>query len=329
VSTTRLESAQQTAAEFALSEAYDNPDELIASDAVDIVIVAVRVEHHLELLQKVAQAGKPVYSEWPSGSNLQQTRALRDAFGSRGIPAFTGLQARSAPGVRYLRDLVQDGYVGQVLSATLIGAAAPWGDVVDSRNAYLQDDSLGGTMMTIPFGHTIDAACQVLGEFDSLAAMTAIRRPVVRLEGTRKTVTKTTPDQLLISGRLSSGAMVSAHYLGGRTAGDALFWQIDGTEGTLVVTAPKSSLQLSPLTIRGATTGSVTLQRLDIPRSYVRADPSLPHPAATVAEALLAMEQDLRHGTQLAPTFDDAVARKEMLDALRRAADTGITQRFS
>ena len=183
-STTRLESAQQTAAEFGVSEAYDNPDELIASDAVDIVIVAVRVEHHFELLQKVAHAGKPVYSEWPSGSNLQQTRALRDAFRSRGIPAFTGLQARSAPAVRYLRDLVQDGYVGQVLSTTLVGAAAPWGDVVDSRNAYLQDDSLGGTMLTIPFGHTIDAACQVLGEFDSLAAMTAIQRPVVRLEGT-------------------------------------------------------------------------------------------------------------------------------------------------
>lgn len=329
VSTTRLESARRTAEEFAVPEAYDNPDALIASDSVDLVIVAVRVEHHLELLQKVARAGKPVYSEWPSGSNLEQTRGLRDAFAAAGVHAVTGLQARSAPGVRYLRDLVENGYVGQVLSTTLVGAAAPWGDVVDARNAYLQDDSLGGTMTTIPFGHSIDAVCHVLGEFDSIAAMTAIRRPVVRLDGSERTVSKTTPDQVLVSGRLAGGAMVSAHYVGGRTAGTPLHWQIDGTDGTLVVTAPNSNLQLSPLEIRGATAGDATLQDREIPRSYVRADPSLPSAAASVAEALLAAEQDLRQGTRLAPTFDDAVARKEMLDAMRRAADTGITQQLT
>jgi hypothetical protein len=60
----------------------------------------------------------------------------------------------------------------------------------------------------------------------------------------------------------------------------------------------------------------------------VSADPSLPYAAASVAEALLVMERDLRQGTRLALTLDDAVARKEMLHAMRRAADTGITQQL-
>ncbi|WP_166875158.1 Gfo/Idh/MocA family protein [Salinibacterium sp. ZJ450] len=325
VSTTRQESARATADEFGVPEAYDSPDALIASDAVDLVVVAVRVEHHHELLHKIARAGKPVYSEWPSGSNLQQTVQLRDAFASAGVPAMTGLQARSTPGMRYIRDLVQGGYVGRVLSTTLVGAAVPWGDVVAPGNAYLQDDALGGTMMTIPFGHSIDGICSVLGEVTSISAMTAIQRPVVRLEGTDNTVQKTTPDQLLISGQLADGVMISAHYRGGRTAGTSLRWEINGTDGTIVVTA-QTSLQLSPLKIRGATAGESTLHELEIPASYVRADPSLPYVAATVAEALLVVESDLRHGTRFAPTFDDAVTRKVMLDALRRAADTGITQ---
>ncbi|MGO4689731.1 Gfo/Idh/MocA family protein [Glaciibacter sp. 2TAF33] len=328
VSTTRQESAQATADEFGVPEAYDNPDALIASDAVDLVVVAVRVEHHHEILQKIARAGKPVYSEWPSGSDLQQTTQLRDAFATAGVPAMTGLQARSTPGLRYIRDLVRHGYVGRVLSTTLVGAAGPWGDVVDPGNAYLQDDSLGGTMMTIPFGHNLDGICNVLGEFTAISAMTAIQRPIVRLEGTDDTVEKTTPDQLLVSGELADGVMISAHYRGGRTAGTTLHWEINGTEGTIVVTA-QSSLQLSPMTIYGATTGESTLHELPIPPSYVRADPSLPYVAATVAEALLFAESDLRHGTRLAPTFDDAVTRKQMLEALRRAADTGVAQRLT
>lgn len=327
VSTTRMESARATADEFGIAEAYDNPDALIGSDAVDLVVVAVRVEHHFELLTKVARAGKPVYSEWPSGSNLEQTRELRDAFASAGVHAATGLQARSTPGMRYIRDLVHGGYLGRVLSTTLVGAGGSWGDVVIPSNAYLQDDVLGGTMETIPFGHSIDGICQILGEFESISAMTAIQRPAVRLEGTERWVTKTTPDQLLLAGRLPNGVMISAHYRGGKTAGTSFHWEINGTDGDLIVTA-QTSLQLSPLTIRGSTAGEDRLRELAIPASYVNTDPALSYPAATVAEALLVLERDLRHGTSLGPTFDDAVTRKEQLRALRHAADTGITQQL-
>jgi predicted dehydrogenase len=329
VSTTRLDSAKATAEEFGIPEAYDNPDELIASDSVDLVIVAVRVEHHYGLLQKILAAGKPVYSEWPSGSTLDQTRQLRNGFAAAGVYAATGLQARARPEIRYLHDLVRDGYLGRVQASTLVGAAGPWGDVVDPSKAYLQDDTLGGTMMTIPFGHTIDAVCTVLGEFESLAAMTAIQQPLVRVAGTDQTVEKTTPDQLLLSGRLADGTMVSGHYRGGKTAGTTLHWEINGTEGTLVVTAPNGNLQLSPLTLHGATAGAAELEELQVPSSYIHADTALPAPAATIAETLLVVERDLRYGTRLAPTLDDAVTRKQMLAALRHAADTGTLQNLT
>jgi predicted dehydrogenase len=327
VSTTRMESARQTADEFGVAEAYDDEEALIASDAVDLVVVAVRVEHHFELLKKIARAGKPVYSEWPSGSNLAQTRELRDAFAAAGVLAVTGLQARSTPGMRYIADLIRDGYVGRVLSTTLVGAGAPWGDAVDPRNAYLEDDDLGGTMITIPFGHSIDGICSILGEFTSLSAMTAIQRPLVRLDGTDRTVRKTTPDQVLVQGRLGDDVMISAHYRGGPTAGTTHQWEINGTLGAIVVTS-QNSLQISPLTIRGATAGECELGELAIPRSYWNADPRLPYPAVSVAEALMLMEHDMRRGTSTAPTFDDAVRRKELLEAVRRAAESGVTQRL-
>ncbi|MDN5723907.1 MAG: hypothetical protein L0H20_13085, partial [Corynebacterium sp.] len=113
------------------------------------------------------------------------------------------------------------------------------------------------------------------------------------------------------------------------TAGTALHWEINGTEGTLVVTAPNSNLQLSPLTLHGSTAGATDLAELQVPETYVHADTALPAPAATIAETLLLVERDLRHGTRLAPTFDDAVTRKEMLETIRRAADTGTQQKLA
>lgn len=328
VSTTRLESAQRAAADFGVPAAYDNVEALAADPLVDLIVVAVRVEHHADVLRRVAPYGKPVYCEWPSGQNLEETRALAALFEEKNAPAFTGLQARAVPGMRYVRDLVREGFVGRVLSTTLVGSGQPWGDEVIPSNAYLQDDSRGGTMLTIPFGHSLDAVTWALGEVSSIAAMTAVQRPVVRLIGTDSTVAKTTPDQILVSAELEGDIMLSAHYRGGETAGTTLRWEINGTEGTLMVTAA-SSLQIRPLTIRGASAGEQTLRDLPIPADYVRTNAALPYPALSVAEALFAVEQDLRTGSTTAPRFADAIRHKRVLESLRRAADSGITQRVT
>ena len=329
VGTTRMETARAAAEEFGVPLAFDHPDELIGSDQVDLVIVAVRVEHHRDLLGRVLRSGKPVYSEWPSGRNLAETRELRDAFAAAGQYAVPGLQARSTPTVRYLRDLIQDGAIGRPLSTTLLGQGTPWGDVVDERNIYVQDDSLGGTMLTIPFGHTLDGLCSVLGQITSIAAKTAVQRETVRVAGTDRTIRKTTPDQLLLSAELEGGVMFSAHYRGGSPGATALRWEINGTEGAILVTAPNGNLQLSGLTVHGQLRGEDAPHAITVPASYVRADATLSVPAASVAETLLLVEEDLRTGTRRAPTFDDAVRRKESFDALRRAADTGITQQLT
>src|SRR5205814_10106219 len=42
--------------------------------------------------------------------------------------------------VAYVRDLVEQGYVGEVLSTTLVGSGMGWGPTVEPFNAYLNDD---------------------------------------------------------------------------------------------------------------------------------------------------------------------------------------------
>src|SRR2546430_5192363 len=94
------------------------------------------------------------------------------------------MQARSAPSVAYVRDLIKQGYVGEVLSTTLIGSGMGWGPTVEPYNAYLNDKTNGATMLSIALGHAADALCYCLGEVRELSATMTVRRKSFTVEDT-------------------------------------------------------------------------------------------------------------------------------------------------
>src|SRR5947209_3963602 len=176
LSTTRRESADAAAKLFGVPAAFDNHHELVNSPTVDVVAVTVKVPHHLELATAALEAGKAVYCEWPLGNGLKEAETLAALAARKGVLAVAGLQARSAPAVAYVRDLIDRGYVGEVLSTTLVGSGMGWGPTVEPHNVYLNDKRHGATMLSIAVGHAADALCHCLGEVRQLSATTTVRR---------------------------------------------------------------------------------------------------------------------------------------------------------
>src|SRR5207245_10609214 len=119
LSTSRRESADAASKVFGVPLAFDNHHELVNSPTVDVVAVTVKVPYHLELATAALEAGKAVYCEWPLGNGLNEAETLAALAKKQGVLAVTGLQARSAPAGAYVRDLVAQGYVGDVLPTTL------------------------------------------------------------------------------------------------------------------------------------------------------------------------------------------------------------------
>ncbi|MEO0030471.1 MAG: hypothetical protein RIS94_229 [Pseudomonadota bacterium] len=322
LSTTRQESADAAAAEFGVPRAYDNHIALVNDPAVDLVVVTVKVPHHLELVTAALNAGKHVYCEWPLGNGLAEAEAMAALAREKGRVGAVGLQARSAPAFNYVRDLIAQGYVGTVLSTTLVGSGMNWGAFIDQPNAYTADLANGATLLTIPFGHTIDAVAMCLGEFTSVNALLANRRTAFTLvpDGVEKPMTA--HDQVIVSGVLEGGAAAAVHYRGGVSRGTNLRWEINGTDGDIVVTADAGHGQMFPLTVHGAQGDAQAVAVLEVPVSYTHV-PELPFTAANVAEAYARLAADLRDGTSTCPTFDDAVRRHRLIDAIERAAATG------
>ena len=327
LSTSRRESADAASKLFGVPLAFDNHQDLVNSADVDVVAVTVKVPHHLELATAALDAGKAIYCEWPLGNGLDEARRLNALAKKKGVLAVAGLQApRSAPSVAYVRDLIKQGYVGEVLSTTLIGSGMGWGPTVEPYNAYLNDRKNGATMLSIAVGHAADALCHCLGEVRELSATRTVRRKSFTIAGTRESKTMAVDDQVCVTGLLEGGAALSIHYRGGRSRGTNLMWEINGAEGDLQLTADGGQAQIFEMTVRGGKGAQSSLELLPVPDPYRWSPPQAPGPSTNVAQAYARFARDYREGTHFCPTFDDAVARHRMLEAIETAAATGRRQ---
>src|SRR3989449_7526097 len=326
LSTSRRESADAASKRFGVPLAFDNHQELVKNDAVDVVTVTVKVPYHIELATAALDAGKAVYCEWPLGNGLKEAETLAALAKKKGVLAVAGVQARSAPSVAYVRDLIKQGYVGEVLSTTLIGSGMGWGPTEEPFNAYLNDKKNGATMLSIPLGHAADAICHCLGEVRELSATMTVRRKTFTIAGTGERKPRTANDQVCVSGLLEGGAAFSMHYRGGVSRGTNLLWEINGTEGDLQLTAAGGQAQIFEMTVHGGKGAGSSLETLLVPAQYRWSPPQGPGPSANVAQAYARFARDYREGTHLCPTFDDAVTRHRMLNAIDTAAATGQRQ---
>lgn len=326
VSTTRQQSADAAAAEYGVPHAFDNHQALVSCPEVDLVAVTVKVPHHLELVTAAIEAGKHVYCEWPLGNGIAEARQMGALAKARGVKAAIGLQARQAPAVRYVADLIAQGFVGDVLSTSLIGTGANWGEYVDQPNAYTADKRNGVTLLTIPVSHTMDAVCQVLGEIETLVATTANRRTQTILAETGEALPLTSEDQVAFAAKLAGGVVASLHYRGGMSKGTGLTWEINGTKGDLRISAWAGHLQIFDPSLEGAGAEDEAMKPMPVPDSYY-ATAIRDGVALNVAEAYARFATDIREGTTQCATFEDAITRHQMVEAIERSAATGQSVR--
>src|SRR3954468_3204135 len=267
VCTSRQESAEMAAGHYGVPLAFSDPRKLAEHPDVDLVTVSVKVPDHYRPVMAAIAAGKHVYCEWPLGRNTDEAIRMLDAAQRRGVRHAVGLQGQMSPAINYARDLIAEGYVGRVLTATMIGVAPNWGAAID--RAYQADRANGANLMTITGGHQIDALCHCLGEFRELTAFAVSQRDRIPLEATGEIVAKDTPDQLVVNGIVGDGAVVSFQIRGGMTRGTEFLFEIHGDRGDLVLTATThASMQRQELTVRGAQGAAKELLELAVPVKY-------------------------------------------------------------
>jgi predicted dehydrogenase len=237
-----------------------------------------------------------------------------------------GLQARVDPALLYMKELVASGYVGEIL-AVKIGLMREGVLTRPSHRTWQRDASLGANTLTIANGHTIDAMRFVTGDFRSLSAVIATQAKQWLDTGTNTWLDVTAPDNILISGWLRNGAVVSSHVAAIPYAGSGYRMEIYGRDGTLVASG-EDSPQLSQVFLHGATRGN-ELQAMPVPERFTFAAPGTPDGEPfNVGQMYALFARAIQGGETRLPDFAMAVDLHRLVDAISQASDSGRTVMF-
>ena len=330
VCTTRQESADATAQKFGIPLAFADWRAMVDRRDIDLVIVTTKVAFHRELVLGALGAGKHVFCEWPLGLDSAEAAELLAAAERAGVRHMVGLQGRVHPVLNRVKDLLQEGQIGKVISCSLVSSLASWGPRLPVSEAYRADRAGGATGLTIPGGHSLDTLCHVLGPFEAVSAVVTTQHKETEIIGTGKTVPVTSPDQVLVSGVLQGGAVASIHIKADMAVPMGVRLEINGTEGDLLIQSQTAKgkdpvgIQRAELVVTQSRRGSPDYTPVEVPPGYSRVPAGVPAgPPFFTAQLLVRLAEGIQAGVAVTPNFADALANHRLLDAVQKASDEG------
>jgi predicted dehydrogenase len=324
VASRRKEYAEQTAREIGIVHAFIDPEKLINHPDVDLVIVLPPAPQHAVFVRAAIAAGKDVYCEWPLTTKIADTEDLLSRAESAGVRHVVGLQRRLGPSARYVRDLLAEGYVGQVCSVRMHVSMNYFQGRRSTDLAWTVPAENFSHILSIYGGHFMDLLFHVVGAPRTLSAIVKDQFPSVTLIETGETFPNATPDQVVIIGTLANGAIFSIQIEGGKRNNSGLQIDITGMEGDLKVSNELSFQNPDDNKVEGSQGDGETLRVLPIPGTYQGLPPSvLDASVLDLAHLYSAYANDRANGTHDAPTFADAVRMHKLIDLITESSSSG------
>jgi predicted dehydrogenase len=167
------ENARRTAEEFRIAHACEDYRQLIALDEVSLVVVAAPPHLHHPVTLAALAAGKHVLCEKPMAMNAPEAREMTEQAAARPRQlALIDHELRFNPTRRRMKELIEDGYLGDLYHVTVTVASGfrhaaqrPW-------NWWAQK-SAGGGLLGALGSHAIDALRWMFGEIEAVSGTVA------------------------------------------------------------------------------------------------------------------------------------------------------------
>lgn len=321
VCTTRQESAEESRVKFGARMAFNDYRKMLAHPDIDAVAVVLRVPSHYEPTMAALNAGKHVYTEWPLGRTTAEAEEMVKLAKAKGVRNMVGLQARAAPAIMYAKELVESGYVGEVMSCHVSRIQEGVLERTSDRS-WQRDKDMGANTLTISCGHTIDALRFVVGDFSHVSAVVSTQAREWLEVDTKRRVGVTSPDNVLVSGKLANGGVASVHIASNPWVSSGYRMEVYGRDGTLVVSSEESPNH-DGVRLQGARGGN-KLEVLEIPGQYTYVLEGMPRGAPyNVGQMYYQFGQAIRSGDSCQPDFNTAVELHHFIDKIQEASNRG------
>ena len=147
-----IERAQEFATEFGIPSVYGSHEALIAREDIHLVDVCTPSATHFDLSWAALDAGKHVLCEKPVAYDYKETLRAAAFAKSKGLKTKLGFTFRYSPAMRYMKELIDDGFVGTPFIFNGFEQNSQWLDPqnplrqvdVDADQSVIQVSSLEG-----------------------------------------------------------------------------------------------------------------------------------------------------------------------------------------
>jgi predicted dehydrogenase len=322
---TRPGPTREFADRWRIPAAYDDYAAMLGGEELDAVIIAAPNRHHLPMALAAIDRGLHVLCEKPLGMTSTEARRLVEAADRAGVITMVPFTYRNMPAIRYLRELVDDGYLGRPYHLDMRYFARY---VHDGDYLWRFDLGEAGAGVAGDLGsHWMYLARSFFGE---VAAVTAVFGRSVAV-GPRPDGADYPrgEDSAMILLEFENGATGSLHVSAvayePSAFGQLHAMELHGSDGTLHHVCDWSLVQR----VDGARVGEPAIHELPIPdRHFDGARRGTVHD--TYRDVF--REQDVQarafvsavaRGTPVQPDFHDGLAVQRVIDAAVRSATEG------
>jgi predicted dehydrogenase len=209
--------------------------ELLASDDINMVVIATPHYLHREMLLAALVTDKAIYTDKPLANNLPEAREIVALAQQKDRDAQISFTLRYCPAVQYAKKLLQDGRLGKIYSFRLAYYRSSYRDSQKPLRWKAEMAKSGGGVLSDLVPHLADLLIWLVGMPEQVAAQTRTfigERPIAK--GSSERIRVNTDDHVIIQAALPDGPIGTIE--AGRLIAGAISdvsVEIYGSEGSL------------------------------------------------------------------------------------------------
>ncbi|MGC9035494.1 MAG: Gfo/Idh/MocA family protein [Verrucomicrobiia bacterium] len=303
---------------------YDIPNavtdfkEFLQRDDIEAVVIATPNCTHYEIAMAAINFGKHVLCEKPIAMSYSEAKAMAEAAKKTGVRNMTAFTYRFVPAMRYMRELVKQGFIGVPYNFRSC-RLQDWGD---RYLGWRQIERFAGTgELGDMLSHRIDFAHILVGDIDQLVAnMKTVHK-------TRGGIVNELDDWVGVIAEFKNGAtgMLESSKLAtgrGESWRSLDYVEINGSEGTIVYLTEKwNELLVSKK-------GESELKPMPVPEKFWKLPGSKRNPLE--GNPLISFRYDqafefvdaIRNNRDCDATFEDGAKEQAVMDAVVKSTKT-------
>jgi len=297
--------------------------ELIARNDLDAVAIATPPRAHHELSLAALRSGKHVLCEKPFAIDAKQAVEMRDAAERSGRTAMVGHEFRYTPQRAYIKELLDDGYIGRFQLCTIELFLDRYVTREPRPRTWMALESEGGGLLGALGSHYIDGLRHWFGEVASVAGRLAILRPDLIDLQTNAIVKAETDDTFQFTLEFENGgiATMTASFAVAPTRGAKIV--VMGERGTLIAEQPGPNPMENGVVV--ASRDGTPLQSQATPAKYTPFTDDRDHRLMAFRLLVREFTKGIEQRISPSPNFTDGLRGQEVLDAVRASSKSGRT----